>query len=286
MHIRSALAVALSVAPMFASRLAHADANSPAASDASLETRRASVERAEEELRLRKREEDVAAEHRALDRRAAERDRHGFSHTGRIVFPNLAGLSVMNLNTLGGTAISGGGLVAFTSQSNIGPNGGMKGSSISFNPSVDVFVTEHFTLGGMATAARTESTSAQADPTSSLLVSGTSGYGVSVGPRVGRTFDVGPLTIWPTVSGSYRIDRTEYASNGRTVGRNLTRTVAAVLSVDVVFPIGRYLMFSVGPTLTYEHASTDPAANTVAMFASAEMDRIAGGVRANLGVTF
>lgn len=94
------------------------------------------------------------------------------------------------------------------------------------------------TVGGTATAARTESTSAGTAAGQGWDVNGSSGYGVAIGPRVGRTFDVGPVTLWPTLGGRYRIDRSDYAMNLSASGRTLTRAVSAAISVDVVFPIG------------------------------------------------
>lgn len=180
----------------------------------------------------------------------------------------------------------GGGLLSFGSQSDDGPGGTTKTTSIALNPSVDVFVGDHLTLGFSFSAMHVDTTYGPSSA-QSLVPQNTSGYALAAAPRIGRTIDLGPVTLWPKLGANYGVSRLEAKTPASAeAARTLTRGLGADLSVDVVFPVGRYLVLALGPTLSYEHVTTEGGGLGMGLASTGESDRIAGGVRAFIGVTF
>jgi hypothetical protein len=190
------------------------------------------------------------------------------------------------LSGLGGVFINAGGLISFESQSNDASRGGPspKSTAISFRPSVDTFLGEHLTLGAALGVSHFETSTTSATlGGATILPSRSSGYELAFAPRIGRTFDLGSVILWPKVGVGYGVFRAESQTSSSPSGRNLTRTLNAELDVDLVFPVTRHLVFVLGPTLGYTRASVD--SNSTIGLLGGDGERVSAGLHAFIGVT-
>lgn len=220
-----------------------------------------------------------------------ERDER-FSQKGRVVLPELAGVGTRSalagvgvtsgLAGLGGVGVGtlqGGGLLSFeTTSGESGPNTRSTMTSVSFRPSVDVFVSDRWTLGLSAFASRSTSSYSYLGP-GGVPAHDASGYALGAAPRLGRTFDLGAVTLWPKLGVGYAVSRSELMG-----GRLLTRTLSAVAALDVVIPLNSWLIFDVGPSLAYSHAELEDNHPSTSL-GSGSGERLSLGVQAHLGIT-
>ncbi len=228
-----------------------------------------------------------AEEHGAA---SSVRDERPFSRAGRIVFPELAGISsgpaagvgpVTGVGALGGVGVSG--LVSYGASS--GGNevsGRSKSSSLTLSPAADFFVDDHWTVGLAASVGKYDSSTTQGS-SGGATPTNLSGYDLSATPRLGRTFDLGPVVLWPKLGLGYGTARTHEAwGEPSTQTRWLTRTIFTQLTAELVFPLTRNVIFDLGPVASF--ALTDQAWNEPGKL-SDWTKNFNLGVQAHLGLT-
>lgn len=266
-------------------------AETPTPATPSLDERRLALERAEAELHLREREARVERANADLDRTAspdtgsaasARASEAHFSRAGRIVLPELAG--VASFGTLGAPGVSYGLFMSglFSVRSESVDNDGQRSNwtSLSFRPSVDVFVTDRWTVGLAVDALRSRYRN---DASANTAAVDGIGYTIAATPRVGRTFDAGPVTIWPKIGAGYGVSRDEENVEGGESGRTLRRTFSVLATLDVVVPLTKNILFDVGPALSYRSSSAQDGRPSRSY---GDVDSLDFGLRAHLGATF
>lgn len=254
--------------------------SAPAPAADSLEARRAKLERAELELDLREREAKLAARRAALEHPTAlSVEKPGFSRSGRLVFPQIVGVSSYGLlgtaTASEGTFVSG--LFGFALSSATADN---TTTTIAFRPRVDLFVTDRWTVGLAVDAAFTsDSTLEYSSSGRATREAKRTAYTLAAAPRIGHTFDVGPAVLWPNFGFGYGVTREETkATEMSGSNRTLWKTVSFMADLDVVFPLTTHVILDMGPTLAYRNRSPADSAR--------DIDMVDLGFRAHLGITF
>lgn len=259
------------------------------AADDSFAERRTNVEHAEEDVLLREREAAVYRRQEALRADTTSSGSDGsasFSRKGRVVFPELAGVSSYSFlgvpSFIGVGGIGASGVLSYGVSSSDFRTSRLTTSTLSFNPAADVFVTDHWTIGFSAAASRFESISSLSDPTLGAAPLRQTGYGLSASPRVGRAFDLGPVTLWPKIAVGYGVARAEQSAGTFSPGgRSIARTITSRLALDAVLPLSRHVIFDFGPSLGI--ATTSVASNQ--SLGIGDSDNVFFGVQAHLGIT-
>jgi hypothetical protein len=182
---------------------------------------------------------------------------------------------------VGGIGASG--LLSYGLSSTDSPAGRFTTSSLAFHPAADVFVTDHWTVGLTADAVRFTTVAVNIDANRTSFTSETTGYSFSASPRIGRTFDLGPVTLWPKIGVGYGVGRSERPADAyEPASRIVTRTIASRLTLDAVLPVSRYVLFSLGPSVSYVHGDVR---NNDRSRLLGDSDQVEFGVQGHLGVT-
>jgi hypothetical protein len=206
----------------------------------------------------------------------------GFSQRGRIVFPELAGITYGGLSAapyaLGAV---GGGLLWYSGSSQDYPSNRSVTHALGVQPSADVVLANGWTVGGTVSVSHSELTESETTASVPLTPANQSGYSVLGAPRFGRAFDLGPITLWPKLGVGYGVSRMEQSAGALgPAGRSVTRLVGSQLALDVVLPLSRYVIFDVGPSLAFSHRSV----TGVSYSGLGDGDSFSFGMQAHLGV--
>jgi hypothetical protein len=143
---------------------------------------------------------------------------------------------------------------------------------VGLAPSADIFLTDRLTIGARVQTSRyTSRTTTEATPAGSRA----EGYAATAEPRVGY---VVPLTddvlLWPQASLSAGGAR---SSGGAT--RTLDYELGTSIEVGLVFPLGRHVLASIAPVLSYAHDWSRGAP-------SGDGDAVSAGFRTHIGAVF
>lgn len=133
-----------------------------------------------------------------------------------------------------------GGLISYGVTSSELVGGRSTVSSLSLRPSADVFVTDRWTIGASVVASRLTSDTLYPAADGTPFAVEQSGYALSVAPRLGRTVDLGPVTLWPKLGVGYGLGRIQQgATRFEQASWSIARTVSGTLALDVVFPLSK-----------------------------------------------
>lgn len=191
----------------------------------------------------------------------APADPPGFLKPGSVVLDDLVGYRFgFDTATIGGQL--GGtpyGLLGFydqTTTSDANPALGVpptfqKQSVFFFNPSVDVVVGRHLTLGGTLSLSNVHTRIGGADTGGGEY----NQFGVGAAPRIGYLVRLSDdLAVWPRLSAGLR-----YGQEGSGLSNALEWNVTADL--PLVVGVGRHFVLMVGPVLAYSNADQSTPAS-------------------------
>jgi hypothetical protein len=172
---------------------------------------------------------------------------------GTIVLDKVLGISISGSGALGGVYQAG--MVSFSHQKLTFGSTEIKTTSFGVAPSFDVFVTKHLTLGGTFSFGY-QWQSSNFDPQVGGTIP-TSGYDISVSPRVGYWFSISDsVALWPrlgaTLGGSRRRSDVGAPFDVDQAGARL----GASLDLDLALPITKHLVFLVGPRIEVSTVKT------------------------------
>jgi hypothetical protein len=220
---------------------------------------------------------------------------------GRWVFDVLGGQLGGPTSGLAGTSALGGlgflGPLVISNISNESSPAGVHTTSkttvIALAPSVDVFVTEHFSFGAQiaagtisasseAHALTVPSTSASPDYSASMR-----GYTLRLAPRIGYAIPLSSVVaLWPRLGVGYEVSRLSVDDNDvETVNR--TYSVESILGVGI--RVSKHAFFDVGPVLSYQRSSSDASSGTPTVngpVVPGSSEAFGGSVRASLRLDF
>lgn len=223
---------------------------------------------------------------------------------GHVVLPDLFGLSFGPSSPLGGLGYGYGALASLragplsfgiTRSEGTGTSGArqeVEAQSLGFSPSVDVFVTNHLSLGGRGhvdyVRAKTSTLTGAAGAAGAAGNAATSGgvesrgYSLGLWPRVGYLLPLGgSLALWPRLSLGIDVARQAYDA----AGRALSRRLGAEADLGLVVGITDILFADVGPTLMATR-TTSEGDGAYAFLGRSAITEVAGGARASLSLRF
>jgi hypothetical protein len=179
---------------------------------------------------------------------------------GTIVLDKLLGISFSSSGHIGAFGgVYQAGMVSFSHQKQTYGSAETKTTSFVVAPSFDVFVTKHLTLGGTFSFGYQWQSSNFDRQVGGTIP--TSGYDISVSPRVGYWIPISDsVALWPrlgaTVGGSLRRSDVGAPFVEQTAGR-----VGASLDLDLALPLTKHLVFLVGPRIEASTVQTTEQAN-------------------------
>lgn len=209
---------------------------------------------------LRRRAEEINAEaelehakSRLENARRAEQTHDAESQpalfrAGRVLFSNLAGISVFGAAAGPSAVLYGIGPVSFSHS--VSDTHAI--SSVSFSPSLDVVVGEHLTLGGSISVDhfRSRTTNDFGDTKLTFTNDITS---ATVAPRIGIVQRLGSdVWVWPRLA-AYVGESWGNRTNSPEIKAT---SIGMQLDVPFVFPLSRWVFLQVAPIASYTHTSS------------------------------
>lgn len=198
----------------------------------------------ERELERTTRERDM--ERAGLDRRSTPR----VFEKGRVLLPNIVGMSYGVPSGLGGLAVFGAsGPVSFS----FGSSSQYAYSHLAFTPSVDVLVGERLTLGGTVGLSRTTQRTEMGQSIGGVISpSRSTGTSTFAQPRIGYLQPLGRgVYLWPRLA--LRAGGTWSEVNDASQVKALDLGVE--LDAPIVFPLSRWVFLQASPVASYSRSS-------------------------------
>jgi hypothetical protein len=205
---------------------------------------------------------------------AAPVDEAALDRPGRIFLDDLFGMRMVLPTTVGVPLMTSGLFGYRTSTSSLQFPGAaslpVESKMMWLAPTADVLASRNVTLGAALEVQRTSTSGAA--PIPELR---TWSYGVR--PRIGYLAPVGrDVAVWPRLSIGYAYAETESASGPAPPA---THTWLVSADVALMFRLGRYAYFNLGPALTYVRTRAETTSTLVS-------EGFAAGGRATFGLTF
>lgn len=217
-------------------------------------------------LRLRAEELDAEAEVERARARLKNARRDGPSHDadapkeffrpGRVLLPNLGGISFATLSSGSSIALYSVGPISFSHSED--DTSGF--TFVGFAPSLDVVVGKHLTLGGTMSVGYTRSSFTN-DASGTKTTFESESTAVSAAPRIGIVERLGDdVWVWPRLAA--HVGESWFTATGSPDGK--TTAIGVDLDVPFVFPLSRWVFLQVAPFASYTHLSSTEDASTFA----------------------
>jgi hypothetical protein len=221
-----------------------------------------------------------------------------FGSKGQIALDDLFGfhLQTVAMGTQGAlsSTLSVSGIVSYETQTSsvtttptapgtLGYSASMQSTRLTLAPSLDYFVSDRISVGGVVAVGYQRSRMTNAPGTGMDGTFVQSGYALSLRPRIGYVL---PLTddivLWPRIGVGYDVSRA--SSDEGPEGRTLAKTLTAEADLGVIVRMGRHAYLNVGPTLAYYSRTSE--SNNPTNPISSDGSGLGGGVRGTFGVIF
>lgn len=130
-----------------------------------------------------------------------------------------------------------------------------KQTSLALAPSLDVFVTERFSVGGRVTAGLVSTSIHQPFYGQPPIELDTHGFITSFEPRIGYVIPISSsFAFWPRAGVGYQVSR---QTDDVTDRRALTRTYSVESNLGVGLRLSKHALFDVGPVLAFRHVESE-----------------------------
>jgi hypothetical protein len=200
----------------------------------------------------------------------------GFGARGQLVLDDLLGLRLTTSSTLG-TVFTYGGLFGFTRQR--GETGATSGETTRFwiAPSVDWFVADRLSIGGLAQYDRSWQKTDATTPGGSWEMSS---HGFTVEPRVGYVIPMGgAIALWPRVGFGYGYSESNIVGAPAGMTSTMDRsTWQGHAELGVLFRLGAHGFLNLAPRVMYSWSSGKQGAEEM------NLSSVALGAQARVGV--